>query len=82
MNRFLDSSTLADKGYIGLGLVTLHKMPDGEKLGRNHKAVIRQITRLRSAVERVIAKCFMAWRILHTGFRRLGRLLNKPPYSN
>ncbi|WP_185174199.1 transposase family protein [Rothia nasimurium] len=69
LNRFLDSSTLADKGYIGLGLVTPNKRPAGEKLGRNRKAVNRQINRLRSVVERVIANV-MAWRVLHTGFRR------------
>lgn len=69
MNRFLDSSTLADKGYIGLGLVIPNRRPDGEKLGRNRKVVNRQINRLRSVVERVIANV-KAWRVLHTGFRR------------
>lgn len=69
LNRSLDSSTLADKGYIGLGLVTPNKRPAGEKLGRNRKAVDRQINRLRSVVEQVVVNV-KAWRVLRTGFRR------------
>lgn len=57
---------MADKGYIGLGLMTPNKRPAGEKLGRNRQAVNRQINRLRSVVERVIANvkglaCFAFW---------------------
>ena len=49
--------------------MTPNKRPAGEKLGRNRQAVNRQINRLRSVVERVIANV-KAWRVLHTGFRR------------
>lgn len=69
LDQFLDSSTLADKGYIGLGLVTPNKKPVGGQLSQNRQVVNREINRLRSVVERVIAqvKC---WRVLHSGFRR------------
>ena len=62
LGRFLDESTLADQGYIGLGLLT----PAKRKVGARMRAVAREnkrrINRLRSVVERVI------WRVLHTGF--------------
>lgn len=46
------SSTLADKGYVGLGLVTPTKRKPGVKLGREQKRNNRVLNRLRSVVER------------------------------
>ena len=69
LERFLGDSTLADKGYIGLGLLTPTKRHPGVRM----RAVVRQnnrrINRLRSVVERVIAQV-KTWRVLHMGFRR------------
>ena len=69
LERFLDESTLADQGYIGLGLLT----PAKRKVGARMRAVAREnkrrINRLRSVVERVIAPV-KTWRVLHTGLRR------------
>ena len=56
LGRILDSSTLADKGYVGLGLMTPNKRPAGGQLSQNHQAVNHQISRLRSVVEQVIAQ--------------------------
>ena len=69
LDQLLDSSTLADKGYIRLGLSTPTKKPIGEKLSLNRKVVNRQINKLRCVVERVIANV-KTWRVLHSGFRR------------
>lgn len=69
LERFLGESTLADKGYIGLGLLTPTKRHPGVRM----RAVVRQnnrrINRLRSVVEWVIAQV-KTWRVLHMGFRR------------
>lgn len=69
LDRYLDSSTLADKGYVGLGLATPTKRRPGVKTGAQVKKVNRVINRLRSVVERVIAQV-KTWRVLHSGFRR------------
>lgn len=69
LNQLLDSSTLADKGYVGLGLTTPTKRRPGLGLLREQKTNNRVLNRLRSVVERVIAQV-KTWRILHTGFRR------------
>ena len=69
LERYLDESTLADKGYIGLGLLT----PTKRKRGVRMRAAVRenkwQVNRLRSVVERIIAQ-IKTWRVLRTGFRR------------
>ena len=69
LDQLLDSSTLADKGYVGLGLTTPTKRRPGLRLLREQKTNNRVLNRLRSVVERVIAQV-KTWRILHTGFRR------------
>ncbi|HCN38891.1 MAG TPA: hypothetical protein DIS77_01110, partial [Rothia sp.] len=68
LDQLLDSSTLADKGYVGLGLTTPTKRRPGLGLLREQKTNNRVLNRLRSVVERVIAQV-KTWRILHTGFR-------------
>ena len=69
LERYLDESTLADKGYIGLGLATPSKRNKTRWTPADVKAVNRFINSRRAVVERVIAQV-KAWRILHTGFRR------------
>ncbi|MGH1979259.1 transposase family protein [Rothia sp. L_38] len=69
LDEFLDSSTLADKGYVGLGLATPAKRKPGVKLTKEQKRNNRVLNRLRSVVERVIAQV-KTWRVLHSGFRR------------
>lgn len=56
LDQLLDSSTLADKGYVGLGLTTPTKRRPGLGLLREQKTNNRVLNRLRSVVERVIAQ--------------------------
>ena len=70
LERFLDESTLADKGYIGLGLLTPTQRTPGVKMRAAVKENNHRINRLRSVVERAIAQ-IKTWRVLHSGFRRL-----------
>jgi hypothetical protein len=60
---------IADKGYIGTGMVTPMRKPRGGEFSRGDKEYNRQVASLRSPVERVIGH-FKAWRILHTDYRR------------
>lgn len=69
LGRLLNSSTLADKGYVGLGLATPTRRKPGQKLAMEQKRNNRVINRFRSVVERVIGN-IKTWRVLHTGFRR------------
>lgn len=69
LDQLLDSSTLADKGYVGLGLLTPVKRRPGITMSAAHRGNNRMINRLRSVVERVIAQ-LKTWRVLHSGFRR------------
>ena len=67
--RFLDESTLADKGYIGLGLLTPTKRKPGVRMRAAVRQNNRRINRLRSVVgQRTIAPV-LTWRVLHSGFR-------------
>ena len=58
LERFLDESTLADQGYIGLGLLTPAKRKPGVRMRVAVRQNNRRVNRLRSAVERVIAPPF------------------------
>lgn len=69
LEKLLNSSTLADKGYVGLGLASLTECKPGQRLNREQRRNNRVLNGLRSVVERVIAQV-KTWRILHTGFRR------------
>lgn len=69
LDQLLDSSTLADKGYIGLGLATPRRGSKNGKTPADVKAVNRFINSRPAVVERVIARV-KTWRILHSGFRR------------
>lgn len=52
----LNSSTLADKGYIGLGLATPRRGGKACRTPADMKAVNRFINSRRAVVERVIAQ--------------------------
>ncbi len=69
LDKYLDGTTLADKGYVGLGLLTPTKRKPGVKTPQAAKENNRVINKLRAVVERVIAQV-KTWRILHSGFRR------------
>lgn len=69
LDRFLNESTRADKGYVSLGLLTPTKRRPGIKMPAALRGNNRVIIRLRSVVERVIAHV-KTWRVLHSGFRR------------
>lgn len=69
LDEFLDSLTLGDKGYVGLGLATPIKRKPGQYLSAEVKRHNWLIIRLRLVAERVIVQ-FKTWWALHTGFRR------------
>lgn len=69
LERFLDESTLADKGYLGLGLLKPTKRKAGVKMRAAVRENNRRVNRLRSVVERTIAQV-ETWRVLRAGFRR------------
>jgi len=60
---------IADKGYIGRGLITPTRKPIGGNLGDSEKEFNRQVNQIRATIERVIAH-FKNWRIMHTDYRR------------
>ena len=63
------SGWIADKGYIGRGMITPHKKPPNGELSEAAKEANKSINRIRQVVERTIAH-IKAWRILHTDYRR------------
>lgn len=69
LKNYLDENTLADKGYVGLGLLTAVKHRFEVKKPNSIKNNNRVIIRLKSVVERVIAQV-KTWRVVHLGFRR------------
>ena len=62
-------NTLADKGYLGTGVLTPTRKPPGGQLTASQKNLNSQINALRAVVERAIAH-LKTWRILHTDYRR------------
>ena len=65
LEHFKNTPPLADKGYVGLGLLTPDRKPAGAELTETQKKGSRVINSLRAAVERAIAH-LKTWRILHT----------------
>ena len=63
------SGWIADKGYVGRGMITPHKKPPNGELSEAAKEANKSINRIRQVVERTIAH-IKAWRILHTDYRR------------
>lgn len=66
---------MGDLGYLGTAVITPRKKPRGGELSINDKARNREISALRSAVERAIAH-FKNWKMIATGYR--GRLAELP----
>ena len=63
------SGWIADKGYVGRGMITPHKKPPNGELSEAAKEANKSINKIRQVVERTIAH-IKAWRILHTDYRR------------
>ena len=63
------SGWIADKGYIGRGMITPHKKPPNGELSETAKEENKSVNKIRQVVERTIAH-IKAWRILHTDYRR------------
>lgn len=55
LEKLLDSSTVTDKSYVGLGLATPIKCKPGQRLNREQRWNHRVLNCLRSVVERVSA---------------------------
>ena len=60
---------IADKGYVGNGMITPFKKPAGGELLDWQKEYNRQVNRIRYVIEQVIAH-FKTWRIMDTDYRR------------
>ena len=60
---------LGDKGYIGNNMLTPFRKPEGSELMGWQKEFNKQINKIRSVIEQVIAN-FKTWRIMHTDYRR------------
>src|SRR6266849_8130261 len=60
---------IADKGYVGNGMITPIKKPQGRELLDWEKEFNKQVNKIRAMIERVIAN-FKTWRIMHTDYRR------------
>lgn len=60
---------IGDKGYVGNGMITPIKKPEGRDLLVWEKEFNKQVNKIRSMIERVIAN-FKTWRIVHTDYRR------------
>ena len=69
LEHFKNTPPLADKGYVGLELLTPDRKPAGAELTTTQKNANRVIGSLRVTVERAIAH-LKTWRILHTPYRR------------
>jgi hypothetical protein len=67
--------TIADPAYQGTHAITPRRKPQGGELSTNDKVSNKEISSLRSAVERCIAHV-KNWKILATGYR--GRLAELP----
>ena len=70
-----DHTWLADPAYVGTNAITPLKKPAGGELNDHDKAHGKQISLIRSAVERAIAH-LKDWKILATGYR--ARLVELP----
>jgi hypothetical protein len=60
---------VGDKGYIGNGMITPVKKPEGGELAGWQKKFNSQVNKIRYVIERAIAN-FKTWRIMHTDYRR------------
>ncbi|MEI2775928.1 MAG: transposase family protein [Tetrasphaera sp.] len=63
------ATIIADKGYIGAGLITPIKKPPKGELTDDRKQFNKELNAIRATIERTIAH-LKTWRILHTDYRR------------
>ena len=63
------SGWVADKGYIGRGMITPPRKPAGKQISDTAKKVSRSINRVRYIVEQVNAH-IKTWKILKEDYRR------------
>lgn len=63
------SCCIADKGYIGTGVLTPYKKPPNSELTKAHKQANRSLNEIRYVVERTIAH-IKSWKILAHDYRR------------
>jgi hypothetical protein len=56
---------IADKGYVGNGMITPFKKPAGGELLDWQKEFNKQVNKIRYVIEQVIAN-FKTWRSMHT----------------
>lgn len=68
------SGWVADKGYIGRGMINPARKPAGKKISDTAKEVSRSINRVRYIVEQVNAH-IKTWKILKEDYRR-------PPWTH
>jgi hypothetical protein len=60
---------IGDKGFVGKGMLTPFKKPQGGQLLDWQKEFNKQVNKIRYVIEQVIAN-FKTWRIMHTDYRR------------
>jgi hypothetical protein len=60
---------IGDKGYVGKGMITPCKKPQGGQLADWQKEFNKEVNKIRWIVERTIAN-LKTWRILHIDYRR------------
>jgi hypothetical protein len=60
---------VADKGYVGSGMITPFKKPAGGELFGWQKEFNTQVNKIRWVIEQVISH-FKNWQIMHTDYRR------------
>lgn len=60
---------IGDKGYIGEGMITPFKKPQGGELLEWQEEFNTQVNKIRYAIEQTIGN-LKTWRILHTDYRR------------
>lgn len=60
---------IADKGYVGLGILTPTKKQPGKNLDESDKQFNKEIHKIRYQIEQTIAH-IKNWNILHTDYRR------------
>ena len=63
------SGWIADKRYVGRGMITPHKKPPNGELSETAKEENKSVNEIRQVVEQTIAH-IKSWRILHTAYRR------------
>ena len=69
LTGFDPSQIVADKGYVGRGLLTPAKKSANATLTATQKATNRTINQIRWIIEQTIAH-FKTWKITHTDYRR------------